>query len=550
MLAFALKYWVDLWVFAILATAATSAVHCWLRRTGNGGLPRLGWVAVFSVVCLAMLMAELAGTRERASLRDRLEGLAPTYAQEVQLLGHSRVRFDTPADDPTYLKIINAEIRWERVNPNVNDIYTFRRNAAGKPAFVVDSETDYDRNGTYDGPREQRTAIGEVYEQATPNFLRALDGVAGFDDEPYSDRWGTWISAYVPLYDASGKVEAALGVDFDASVWNRDIAWNRAGALGIAGLMLAIVIAAATVVTISRSEMRKREKLQRELVDASREAGMAEVATGVLHNVGNVLNSVNTSAGVLVEKVRSSKIAGLGKAAELIRDNRLDFAKFIQTDAKGKVLPDYLIRIAQTLCDEQQDMLGELSQLGRSLDHVKQIVASQQTLAKSVEGSETFELGDLIDDTLRINADAIERGQIEVDRRRINCPPITADRHLILQILVNLVSNAIKAMDGVPVRQLTLVAETTGHAELGRVVRIQVIDTGVGISADQLAKLFTHGYTTRTDGHGFGLHHSSIVAHNMNGDLTVASEGPGHGATFTLLIPLRVSSKGIPCPST
>ncbi|MDB5325568.1 MAG: sensor histidine kinase [Phycisphaerales bacterium] len=546
MLSFLNNYQADLWAFAFISIATAAAVHRWLRKGGHGGLPRFGWAAAVVVIALAALLTQVASRQERDRLRNGLVGLAPTFGQEIELMGHSALTFSTPADDSAYLRMINAEIRWERVNPSISDVYTFRRKSDGQIAFVVDSETDYDHDGHIAGDREGRTAIGEDYPEASEGMQQALDGVANFDAAPVTDRWGTWISAYVPLHTPDGKIDGALGVDFDASVWSADIATHRLGALGLAGLLLAISMSFAAILTITQSEMAKRAGLQRQLVDASRQAGMAEVATGVLHNVGNVLNSVNVSADLLSEKLRDSKIAGFTRAAGMIREHRADFADFVSQDAKGRVLPDYLLKLSELLVEERDVLLGEVHSLARNLGHIKQVVASQQTLAKSVELVETFELGDLIADAMRLGIPATERRGIDV-QCDVSSATLVADRHVILQIMVNLITNAVKAVHDRTDPRMTIRAAI--DADAPDKVRIDVIDTGIGIKPENLANVFKHGFTTRNDGHGFGLHHSAIAAHNLSGTLSVTSEGPGRGATFTLILPQTASTKGVPCQS-
>ena len=544
MLRYLIDYQLDLWAFAIVSFVIAAVVHGWLRRGGNGGLPKFGWVAVLGVIAVATLLANVADRQERDRLCNGLEGLAPTYAQEIELMGHAGLKFDTAATDSAYLRMVDAEIRWERVNSNVSDIYTFRRKADGQIAFVVDSETDYDHNGVFAGEREGRTAIGEDYPEASTGMLLALDGTANFDPYPVTDRWGTWVSAYVPLHAPDGKLDGALGVDFDASVWCASIAAYRLGALGLAGLLLAILISAAAVLTVTRSEFLKRDALQRQLIDASRQAGMAEVATGVLHNVGNVLNSVNVSADLLSEKLRDSKVAGFTRAAGMIREHRSDFAEFISQDTRGKVLPDYLLKLSELLVDERDLMLGEVHSLSRNLDHIKQVVASQQTLAKSVELVEPFELSDLVADAMRLGIPGNERRGIDV-RCEVSPATLVADRHIVLQILVNLITNAVKAVHNCPDPRMTIRAAIDPDAPAN--VRIAVIDSGIGIKAENLADVLKHGFTTRNDGHGFGLHHSAIAAHNLKGTLSVASDGHGCGATFTLILPQTAPTKGVVC---
>jgi len=259
----------------------------------------------------------------------------------------------------------------------------------------------------------------------------------------------------------------------------------------------------------------------------------------VLHNVGNVLNSVNVSAGLLTDKIAKSKVASLAKATAMIQENRATVGEFLTSDPRGKVLPDYLVQLGGMLSAEQDAMAKELSLLTASVDHIKQIVAAQQSFAKNVDTRETFDVASVFEDAVRLNMMSLERHRIEIVRRFGRCGAVTADRHRVLQILVNLMSNAKQALDRNTngTRQITLSCDEI--VENGRAMaRISVTDTGIGIDSDHLPKIFSHGFTTRSDGHGFGLHSAAIAAQQMKGKLAAASDGLGKGATFTLTIPL------------
>ncbi|POA58232.1 MULTISPECIES: DAHL domain-containing protein [unclassified Pseudomonas] len=292
-----------------------------------------------------------------------------------------------------------------------------------------------------------------------------------------------------------------------------------------------------------RVEERTRElkETQSELLDTARQAGMAEIATNVLHNVGNVLNSVNISSEILSRKLRSSKALGLGKAMQLINQHSDDLGHFLCEDEKGKMLPGYLNQLVVAIADEQQSMGEELAQLGRSVDHIKEIVATQQSYAGASRLVEPLRVADLMDDALRMNSGALTRHQVTVIRDYADVPPIMGDKHRLLLILINLISNAKYAMSSLDEhsRKLTLSA----HVVDERTLRIRVKDEGEGITAQNLTKIFVHGFTTRTEGHGFGLHSCALAAVEMNGQLSVHSDGPGTGATFTLDIPL-ISAEG------
>ncbi|HZF10551.1 MAG TPA: ATP-binding protein [Thermoanaerobaculia bacterium] len=283
------------------------------------------------------------------------------------------------------------------------------------------------------------------------------------------------------------------------------------------------------------------ESIHKQLLEASRRGGMAEIATNVLHNVGNVLTSVNVSATLVAENVKKSGLGSLTKVVALLRDHADDLGVFISEDPRGKLLPDYLSQLAEHLLADQEATLHELESLRSNIEHIKEIVAMQQNYARVSGVKELVHMTDLVEDSLRINLGALNRHGVEIVRELGPVPPINVDKHKVLQILVNLVRNAKYACDesGRADKRLTMRVGSEG----GR-IRITVIDNGVGIPPENLARIFNHGFTTRKDGHGFGLHSGALAAQEMGGSLSVESGGMGRGATFTLELPLEEIAKG------
>jgi PAS domain S-box-containing protein len=274
----------------------------------------------------------------------------------------------------------------------------------------------------------------------------------------------------------------------------------------------------------------------RQLLDASRMAGMAEVATGVLHNVGNVLNSVNVSATLVADHVRHSKGSSVAKVAELLHEHQADLAAFLTQDSRGRKIPVYLSTLAKVLGAEQKTAIAEIGLLQENVEHIKEIVAMQQSYGKVAGVTETVALADLVDDTLRMNASSLVRHNVELVRDFQIRPVISTDRHKIVQLLLNLMRNATFACNETGRADQRITVRIAGDASR---VRISVIDNGVGIPAENLTRIFSHGFTTKQDGHGFGLHSGALAAKELGGSLSVQSDGPGHGATFTLELPCQ-----------
>ena len=288
--------------------------------------------------------------------------------------------------------------------------------------------------------------------------------------------------------------------------------------------------------TEQKQASEERDEMNHQLVKTSRQAGMAEVATGVLHNVGNVLNSLNVSANLLMKTLRTNRLGTLTKAADVISQHQNDLATFLTSDERGKHFPRLLEELTANLSDQRDTQLEELRSLIDNIEHIKEIINMQQTYAQMGGTTEPVNLAALVEDALKINEGGLLRYSVNVVREFDQVRPIVTEKHRVLQILVNLISNAKYALSDCDRddMELTLVVSADHDG-----ARVQVSDNGVGIPHANLRKIFTHGFTTRKKGHGFGLHSSGLAAQELGGALSVHSDGPGQGAVFTLRLPLK-----------
>lgn len=278
-------------------------------------------------------------------------------------------------------------------------------------------------------------------------------------------------------------------------------------------------------------------RAQDKLVAQARNVGMAEVATDVLHNVGNVLNSVTVGAASLRHQIAGSRISGVHKVANLLLEKGDGAGRFIDKDETGQKLPGYLASLSQQLDTEQTENLAKIDALKMHVEHIVTIVNQQQDRCSATDLQTLVNVKEVLEDALDITQMNGSECLIQKQWNLPQLPLISVDRHRLLQILVNLTRNAGQAMSDlrVPDRTITYGAEITGQNTL----LISIGDTGVGISQENLTRIFQHGFTTKEGGHGFGLHGSANSAKEMGGKLTAQSEGPGKGATFTLEIPFQ-----------
>ena len=289
-------------------------------------------------------------------------------------------------------------------------------------------------------------------------------------------------------------------------------------------------------ITRQKLDAEQLDKLNRQLIDTSRSAGMADVATGVLHNVGNVLNSVSVSATVVADRLRHSKVLKLCRATAMLREQNSHLGDFLTTDPKGKLIPGFLSTVSEELASERTELIARMDAVGEHIKHIREIVTMQQNYAKVSGVYENLSPMELVEDGLRLNVAAFERHHIELVREfEENLPKVCVDRHKFLQILINLLRNAKHAMEHVVERERRMIIRMS-MASSDR-VKVVISDNGIGIPPENMTKIFNHGFTTKKDGHGFGLHSGANAAKEMGGSLTARSDGHGQGAEFTLELP-------------
>jgi two-component system, NtrC family, sensor kinase len=285
--------------------------------------------------------------------------------------------------------------------------------------------------------------------------------------------------------------------------------------------------------------LRAEEGLEiahQELMVSARRAGMAEIATGVLHNVGNVLNSINVSATLVADRMRQSKAADFMRATHLMEQHADDLATFMTSDPKGKQLPGFLALLANHFSDERAEIVKELELLTTKVGHVKTIIATQQSYAGVSGVIEIADIGTMLDDAVKLNSASFDRHRISIFREYLDIPKVHLDKQKVLQILINLLNNAREAFGECPDQTDRKLSLRTMLDQAGQ-LSIHISDNAVGIPPENLTRIFSHGYTTKKTGHGFGLHSCANAADELGGSLSVHSDGIGKGATFVLKLP-------------
>ncbi|HEY4213580.1 MAG TPA: MHYT domain-containing protein [Steroidobacteraceae bacterium] len=296
---------------------------------------------------------------------------------------------------------------------------------------------------------------------------------------------------------------------------------------------LARVLGVAWDVSVQVHQEERRLELQMQLREVSRNAGMAEVATGVLHNVGNLLNSLGVSTTLALSALRDSRVGNVPLIAKLLTEQSDRLSDFFSNDPRGREVPNYLTQLGEHLGAEHRTLHSEMRSIATHVEHIGRIVAAQQAHARRGGVTEDVDLADLIDNAIALHFAGTT--DVVVNRDYGTVPPLRLDRHKLLQILGNLLGNARHALRDQTQGSRTL---TVRARPLEESIALEVEDSGTGIAPEVLARLFEFGFTTKKDGHGFGLHASANLAKELGGEINVFSEGSGHGARFTLRLPL------------
>lgn len=279
-------------------------------------------------------------------------------------------------------------------------------------------------------------------------------------------------------------------------------------------------------------------KVQEELIDRAHRAGMAEIANGTLHNIGNILNSIRTSARMIENHSNSAGRSALKDANRLLMENLNDLENFILNNPKGKKLMGFYLEIEKVLDNEQELIDDNFARLNKSIQTIAEIISAQQIYAKKPNSSESIFLKDVVEDALTIQSDVIGGYGIEILKRYDQVSRLNVQKARLVHVIINLINNAKDAMALVPEDKRTLWISLEQTDEC---VELQLKDTGIGIKNEHLDKIFSHGFTTKEEGHGFGLHSCKTYIEEMGGKILVQSEGEGKGAVFTLQFPIANS---------
>lgn len=284
-------------------------------------------------------------------------------------------------------------------------------------------------------------------------------------------------------------------------------------------------------------------EMQRHLVEAAHRAGMAETATGILHNVGNVLNSMNVSIEIIDQVSHRSKAGPfIQRLSELIDENKDNFSDFVTHNEQGKKLPQILAKTLELIEKNQRKLGIEAEKLQDKIRHVIEIVRTQQAYAKGQGFRESIVLHEAVEDALRLQANFLETSGVRVVRDYDDPLLIHVPKVKLMQVIVNLIKNAAESFENMPDNGERGIWVRTCRKPGGWAV-LEILDNGKGIDPVRLDEIFSYGFSTKSKGHGFGLHFCANAMTEMGGRISVDSEGLGKGATFVLEFPVEAAQK-------
>ncbi len=324
---------------------------------------------------------------------------------------------------------------------------------------------------------------------------------------------------YIPLI-VDNRLWGSLHF-IDTNQSNRQWSWAETDTLKIFAGLISVTI----------SQMRYIN----ELANANRRAGMAQIANDVLHNVGNALNSANVSANLITNTLQQSGMSAFGKAVAIFREHESDIGNYISTDERGKKLPQFIVKLYEHLLVEHEENIKELQLLAASIERINNIVSRQQAYAGSTAVQEIVNIKNIVEEGLSFCEAGFQKSNIMISRELTETPNAKLDKHRVLQIVVNLLTNAINACNESNQANKQVILRLSANDTH---LIFEVVDNGVGIAPENIEKIFFQGFTTREQGHGLGLHNSIISAKEMGGKLTAQSKGLNCGASFTLVLPL------------
>jgi two-component system NtrC family sensor kinase len=278
---------------------------------------------------------------------------------------------------------------------------------------------------------------------------------------------------------------------------------------------------------------------RRQLVDQSFQAGFAELAKGVLHNLGNAMTPLGVRVAKLGERLRNAPAGDVALAVA-------ELAKEPEGSARREDLQEFLRLACRELAASVKDAESDVAVVERQASIVQTALSELMRSTRNSHVVESVRLPDLVAQTLEIVPDNCrQRLVVNADDSLRRIGAVRVARTVLRLILQNLIINAADAVRdaGRDKGVLHFAAEIIADAD-SRQLHLHCKDDGVGIAADNLQRVFDKGFSTksRETNYGIGLHWCANAIGALGGRIWAASEGPGRGASMHLMLPLPLAS--------
>ncbi len=284
-----------------------------------------------------------------------------------------------------------------------------------------------------------------------------------------------------------------------------------------------------TALSKAQEEVKERE------VQLANESGKAEVVADILHNVGNVLNSINVSVLEIHKSLDESKLPSLQKAVNLFDEHAHDLGSYLQNDEKGKLIPGFIQKVSSKLVEEQSAIFNEIAQLEKRLEVINHILELQQNVNRPSLYVKLESLNEMLDTASEILMQKLINRNIKLIKHVDESIKIKCIRSKIIHVFVNLIKNSIEAFDNRESKEPLVIDVSCVDSPEYYVFTIK--DNGAGIDEEHLNHIFNHGFTTKSKGFGFGLHSCATTIQEIRGKILAESAGKGMGSSIIIHFP-------------
>ena len=271
----------------------------------------------------------------------------------------------------------------------------------------------------------------------------------------------------------------------------------------------------------------------------TRESHHSAGGESIFHKMRNILNSIHVSTGVIHQQLREFHLEDFGRVADMLDAHSSNLGWYLSQDPKGKKIPNFLGRLSQGLLEKHSFTVQELNALQANLEQLEYLLVTGQGSNRAGGFRESAPFAGILDEVIVLHHDELDRLGVQVVRNYQAVPDGIMEVNALRPILLNIVRTAINAMRNLPGRPHCLTLHILPCPDREQFVRIQVVDTGVGIPVEMLTQVVSLGCSQDRAGTWLpNLYTSNLAAKELGGALRIWSEGIQQGTSLTLDLPV------------